>query len=101
MSDLSYLIEIILKARDQATPTIEKVKKEIEALKATQDAESGEKDLSKALDERGRKEDEAARKTAAGTRAKKDSQKATQDAADSERDVAKAHDERVAASDRL
>lgn len=62
MSDLNYIIEILLKARDEAGPKIDALKAKIDSLKATNDAEDAEKDLGKAVEDTGRKTDDASKK---------------------------------------
>lgn len=89
MSDVSYLLEIVAKLRDEASPGIDKLKAKIDSLKATNDAENAEKDLGKAVEDRGRKEDEARRKTESGRVEKEKSSRASEDASRGAKDLAR------------
>lgn len=79
MADIDYILEIVAKLRDEASPGIDKLKAKIDSLKATNDAENAEKDLGKAVEDRGRKEDEARRKTEAGRVEKEKSSRVSED----------------------
>jgi hypothetical protein len=89
MADIDYLLEIVAKLRDEASPGIDKLKAKIDSLKATNDAENAEKDLGRAVEDRGRKEDEARRKTEAGRTEKERSRRASEDASRGTKDLAR------------
>lgn len=89
MADIDYILEIVAKLRDEASPGIDKLKAKIDSLKAINDAENAEKDLGKAVEDRGRKEDEARRKTEAGRTEKERSSRASEDASRGTRDLAR------------
>lgn len=89
MADIDYILEIVAKLRDEASPGIDKLKAKIDSLKATNDVENAEKDLGKAVEDRGRKEDEARRKTEAGRTEKERSSRASEDASKGARDLAR------------
>src|SRR3984957_2030598 len=62
MADIDYILEIVAKLRDDASPGIAKLKAEINSLKASQDAQSAEKDLGNATKDSGRAAENAAEK---------------------------------------
>src|ERR1700722_140361 len=89
MADIDYILEIVAKLRDEASPGIDALKAKIASLKATNDAENAEKDLGRAVEDRGRKEDEARRKTEAGRTEKERSRRASEDASRGTKDLAR------------
>lgn len=62
MGDIEYLISIVAKLRDEASPKIAALKAELDKLKGTQDTENAEKDLGKAIKDTGDEADKSKRK---------------------------------------
>lgn len=92
MADADFLIEIIARLRDEASPGIEALKAKINSMKASQDAENAEKDLGRAIEDTGRKTDEAKRKRDLYTRATQDTASIARDSENAVRREAEAHD---------
>src|SRR3984957_5580046 len=98
MADIDYILEIVAKLRDDASPGIAKLKAEINSLKASQDAQSAEKDLGNAIKDTGDESEKARQKHAArrteeerGARVTKDSGRAAENAAEKIDRVGKSH----------
>jgi hypothetical protein len=62
MADADFLIEILARLRDEASPGLAKLKAEINSIKGTQDAENAEKDLGNAIKGTGEEADRSKRK---------------------------------------